>query len=768
MTDRLAAAQAALNAGRRDEAIDHLGAAVDEDPARNVQVYRTLALQLYTAGRFAEGEAAAARGLARHPRDYDLMNMRGVLLRKLRRQPEAVKVLEAAIKVNAKSAAAQHNLANVLLDLKEPVRAEALLTKLVRLEPRNADYLRQLGRALGQQGKIEPALGRLRQSVAMKRDNIDAWLDMTGLLNEEQRGPEAEALLDKAIAANPGNARLLEGKVLVMRRSGQARRAETFMEELLPASPDAGWLHYQLGSLLADRDRVRANTLLRRAVELEPNRLGYAGAMIENLERTRVGDEGGHIEEAYHLAKGLLPRRAEFDEGLTKIMAEVFGRVCDFEALEQIGDFRTLGRSWASSGRHTALMKQMAHVRTDADRAEVMEQHRIWGRMTEAAVARRPIKRPPPRPPGGKIRLGFMSSDLRQHPVGYFALPLFDHLDGQRFEVFVYSFYQGREDDAQRHIARRVTAYRWWPDISAAGAAEKIAEDQLDMLIELGGSTHMNKLEVMAYRPAPVQASWLGYPHSAGLEAIDYFVCDPYVAPAEPTFLLEKPLMLRHAWYPLSPVIFKDQPPLETIPPIARNGYVTFGTANQPHKYSRDVLRTWARIMAQCPQSRFLFIRPESSGASFQANLRSAFAAEGIEGERIQFEAVRGAHLPHYGRIDMSLDTFPQTGGTTTCESLWMGAPCVSLVGPAPYERLSYSVLTNVGLGDLCATTLDGYIKAAVGLAKDPARIADLRANMRTRLKDSPLGRTETWAADFYDVMEQAVRSSSPRLAQPA
>jgi predicted O-linked N-acetylglucosamine transferase (SPINDLY family) len=116
----------------------------------------------------------------------------------------------------------------------------------------------------------------------------------------------------------------------------------------------------------------------------------------------------------------------------------------------------------------------------------------------------------------------------------------------------------------------------------------------------------------------------------------------------------------------------------------------------------------------------------------------------------------------------MSLDTFPQTGGTTTCESLWMGAPCVSLVGPAPYERLSYSVLTNVGLEDLCATTLDGYVETAVRLAKDPARIADLRANMRTRLKDSALGRTETWAADFYDVMEQAVRSSSPRLARSA
>jgi len=119
-------------------------------------------------------------------------------------------------------------------------------------------------------------------------------------------------------------------------------------------------------------------------------------------------------------------------------------------AFHLLGDFRTLGRSWATSGRHSALMKNLAKVRTDEDRVELVEQHRIWGRLVETAAARRPIRRPPPRPPGGKIRLGFMSSDLRQHPVGYFALPLFDHVDNERFEVFVYSYYTGQEDAAQR------------------------------------------------------------------------------------------------------------------------------------------------------------------------------------------------------------------------------------------------------------------------------------------------------------------------------
>jgi predicted O-linked N-acetylglucosamine transferase (SPINDLY family) len=758
MTDRLAAAQAALNAGRRDEAIEHLTAAIDEDPARNLQVYRTLTVQLYQAGRFGEAEAIAARGLERTPRDYDLLNTRGVLLRKMRRQPEAVKVLEAAIKLNPKALAAQQNLANVLLDLKEPVRAEALLTKMVRLEPRNGEYLRQLGRALTQQGKIEPALGRLRQAVAMKRDSIDAWLDLIGVLNEEHRSDESEATLEKALAANPGNPRLLEGKVLVLRRSGQMRKAEAFMEELLPANPDAGWLHHQLGALISDWDRPRAAGLLRRAVELEPDNLGFAGTMIENLERNRAGDEGAHIEEAYQHAKRLMPRRADFSEALTKIFTEVFVRVCDFEALEQLGDFKTLGRQWASSGRHSALMKQLSRVRTHEDRVELVEQHRIWGRLVDTAAARRPIKRPAtPRAPGGKLRVGFMSSDLRQHPVGYFALPLFDHVDHDRFEVFVYSFFQGKEDAAQRYIQERITAYRWWPDVSIGQAAERIAEDQLDMLIELGGSTHMNKLDVMAYRPAPLQASWLGYPHSAGLAAIDYFVCDPYSLPTRPEYLVEAPLVMPKTWLALGRAFFSDRNEISPGLPSERKGYITYGTANNPHKYSREVFRTWAKVVAATPDSRFAVIRPEGSGAAFRDNIRAAFALEGVSAERVEFHPVRGAHLPFYNELDVSLDPFPLTGGTTTTESLWMGAPLVSLKGDMFHERLSYSILSNAGLGDLCADNLDDYHRIALDLAADTERRRTLRGGLRDQLRNSPLGQTEDFARDFYEMIHKAI-----------
>jgi protein O-GlcNAc transferase len=306
------------------------------------------------------------------------------------------------------------------------------------------------------------------------------------------------------------------------------------------------------------------------------------------------------------------------------------------------------------------------------------------------------------------------------------------------------------------------------PNVSVREAAQVIADDQLDMLVELGGSTHMNRLDVMAFRPAPIQASWLGYPHSAGLTTIDYLVLDPFIRPERSDLLIEQPLMLKQAWYPLAPAIFREELPLELEPPVARNGYVTFGAANNPQKYSREVFRTWAQVMNRCPGSRFLFIRPEGGSASFRANVIRCFEAEGVEAGRILFEPVRGAHLPHYNRIDLSLDAFPQTGGTTTCESLWMGAPCVTLVGEAPFERLSYSVLTNLGLGDLCAWSLEAFVDVAAGLAQDTRRLAALRAGMRERMRSSPLGRTSEWARDFYDVIAGAVQARAEQTVSPA
>jgi protein O-GlcNAc transferase len=756
MDERLAAAEAALKADNGVQAVSLLMAAIDDDANQPSGAYKVLLNQLFNQGRNADGAVWGEWAVQQDPRDPDLHNVLGVFYRRLARYPEALSRLDQAAKLSPNNLPIQSNRGNVLLDLDDGVRAEAVFTRLVRANPRNAEFVRQLGRALHKQGKTAAAFSRARQAVALQKTLTDAWLDMVGWLTDEGKQAEAEAMIDKAMEANPDSAKILEARAIVMRRAQQIRRTDAYLVGLLPRFSEAAWLHYQIGVTAADIDRERANFHLRRAVELEPDNVDRLMALIESLERTRIGDEGAHIEEAYQLSKRALAMRPTNPAHL-KVLNEVLIRVCAFDELPELGDFKTLGRTWASTGRHTALLKQMAQVKTLDDRYELLEQHRIWGRMVEAAADKRPIKQPPPRPRDGKIRLGFMSSDLRAHPVGYFALPLFEHVD-PRFEVYCYSFYTGAAADRlQEFFASKSTAYRWEPETNSVQAAQMIADDQLDMLIELGGSTHMNRLDVMAYRPAPKQASWLGYPHSAGLSTIDYLITDPYNTPPRRDLLVEEPLMMPKSWIALGRMIFSDAHEITPGLPEDRTGAFTFGTANNPHKYNRELIEIWSRVLNAVPGSRFMFIRPEGGTTTFRENLQAEFERHGVARERIVFSTIRGGHMPFYNQLDISLDTFPLTGGTTTTESLWMGVPVVSLIGEAFFERLSGSILANSGLGDLATEDKDEFVRIAVALAGDRERRLALRQTIREQVKSGPLGQTQQFAADFYDLIARTV-----------
>jgi protein O-GlcNAc transferase len=768
MDQRLSAVDEALKAGRTAEGVDLLLQVLNEDPAQTSQAYRALLANLYRLGRHDEGEAWSARAVERHPRDLELWNLRGVFLRQLKRLPEALAALDEAVRLNPKLNVPQINRGNVLIDMDDGPRAEAAFSKLARSDPRNAEYQRQLGRALQKQGKLDQAMVRWRQATALRKTYIEAWLDLAGALNEQHRQPQAQDVIDKALAANPDEPRLFEARAILYRRAGELRKAEAYLRELLPNHADAAWLHYQLGATITEYDRPTANQHLRKAIALAPDKADYVMALVESLERTRTGDEGANIEEAYQILKRFMAREKITASSHLKIATEVLIRVSAFDELDELGSFREVGRKWAETGRHTALLKQLARVRSYEDRLELVEEHRIWGRGVEKLAASLPIRRPPPRPAGGKIRLGFMSSDLRSHPVAYFALPLFDHIDRDRFELYCYSYYQGEQDRVQKHITEQVTAFRWHPDISSRDAAQMIANDQLDILFELGGSTHMNKLDVMAWRPAPRQASWLGYPHSAGLSTIDYFVCDPYCAPTRPELMIEQPLIMPTSWIALGRMVFSEAHEITAGLPQDRAGRITFGTANNPHKYNRDMFALWAEVMRQVPDSRFMFIRPEGGTPSARANIEKAFGQHGIAADRIVFQTIRGRHMPFYNEVDITLDTFPLTGGTTTTEALWMGVPVVSLIGEAFFERLSYSILTNCGAGDLATPDKARYVEIAVALAADRARRLELRQTLRERMRSGPLGRTDDFARDFYDMVAGAVAQAPAKATAKA
>lgn len=754
---RFAPAEAALKAGRLDEAISLMVGEIAADPVAPAQIYRNIGGILFRHQRFAEAEQITAAGIKQHPRDPEIWNLRGVALRRLSRQPEALKALDKAAKLAPKNASVLQNRGNVLNDLRDP-GAIQVFTNLVRAQPSSHELNRSLGRAYWFAEDLDKAETRFNLAIKLKPDYEDAWLDLSTLAMERADNTAAVPVLERAIAIAPDSQRLAEAYAIALRRSGRYRDAEERLLAMLAEKPDSAWLHFHIGGVISDYDRPRANDHYEKAVALEPGNVTYVIAKAESLARSRHGDEAAHVEAAYQALKAVLGDLPD-DAGSMKVAYEINGRLADYDAVDQLGDFSSRGRRWAESGRHTAFLIHLADVRTPEDRHELVEHHLIWGRKALAAAGRRPLVNRGPRTPNGKIRIGFMSSDLRAHPVAYFALPLFEHYDRSRFEVYCYSFFQGEEDGLQKRITDWVDGFRWVKDVPDHEVAQMIADDQLDMLIELGGSTHMNKLGVMAFKPAPLSASWLGYPHSAGLESIDHFILDPYVVPPDRSLVIEEPLLMPKSWIAMGELAFRERPVAEVIPEV-RNGYITIGTANNPYKYSRDMLRGWARVMAAIPDSRFLFIRPEGNAPSFRRNIVAQFEAEGISPERVQFEAVRGAHMPFYNELDFSLDTFPQTGGTTTCEALFMGVPVITKVGAAVFERLSYSILSNAGLGDLCAHSDEEFLQIALKLAADRPRREALHQGLRAQLKASPLGQTQQFSVDFYEMLERAVNTA--------
>jgi predicted O-linked N-acetylglucosamine transferase (SPINDLY family) len=285
--------------------------------------------------------------------------------------------------------------------------------------------------------------------------------------------------------------------------------------------------------------------------------------------------------------------------------------------------------------------------------------------------------------------------------------------------------------------------------------AATIREDGPDILIELNGFTQGSRIAALAYKPAPVQMSWIGYPFTSGLKAIDYCIMDPFLVPKDESLMVEEPIVMPHSW-----LCFGDlaEIGIDEGLPADRHGRITFGTLNNPYKFTPEMIALWARVMNQVPDSRFLVVRPEASSIGFRKNFADEFARHGVSADRLVLFDNREAekvHLGYYNDIDISLDTFPLTGGTTTCEAIWMGVPVVTLVGPSYHQRLSRSMLTNCGLEELCTFTPDAFVDRAVALAGERDKLLAWRHGLRRVMRSSPLCDQARFVDDFQTMLGQ-------------
>ena len=356
-----------------------------------------------------------------------------------------------------------------------------------------------------------------------------------------------------------------------------------------------------------------------------------------------------------------------------------------------------------------------------------------------------------------KIRVGYLSGDFRKHPVIKMSWSLLTRLDKNRFATYCYSSNK-KSDKITDCLRGHVEGWRDIRDLTDEQAAALIHDDEIDILFDLAGHTAGNRLRVAAYQPATVQISGIGYTNSTGLDAMDYFLTDVHCA-GNPDYFTEKLIVL-----PRSHVCYEPLTKLEpaAAPPCLAKGYVTFGSFNQFNKITDEVLTAWKKILDDVPNSRLLLknkLIGMSGGRDFVSDKLKKF---GFDAERCELRGFTVNYLGEYADVDIALDTFPFTGGVTTCDALYMGVPVVNLYGERYGTRIGLSFLTNIGLEGFSTNSLDTYVKLAVGLAGDWDLLSLLRTNLRGMMIRSPLMDAASYIRDVEKVFVNLVTNCPP------
>lgn len=567
--------------------------------------------------------------------------------------------------------------------------------------------------------------------------------------------PEAKRLLEEIVSSDRTDVNAWIYLSMIYAQTGPVGEFERCCRGAIAANPSLPNAHFNLGVALGSQGKVNeAIQSYRRAVQLKPDHVLSLFNLGHSLQVTFC------LEEAFSCYTRVLslkltpadPVPANFHATVHHYMANVLkaqGKMR--EANDHFRQALTLNP--AMPGEHSDMLLALNYDPPDPD--VVFAEHVEWGKR-HAYTGPTAYQHRQSRDPERTLRIGYLSPDLCHHAVTFFFEPLLAEHDRSRFVPVCYSARQ-RSD----HVTARLHSLSTlWRDVFAMNdeqLANQIYADQIDILVDLTGHMGDNRLPVFSRKPAPIQISWLGYPNTTGLTTIDYRLTDSV---ADPPGLTDRYYTERLFRLPRGFLCYR---PSESAPavgplPAASSGAITFGSFNNLSKISPGTIELWSAILLGVPHSRLVLKNASFTDIPTRQPYYQAFEKHGIGHDRLDF---RGLHLEltdHqsvYNEIDVALDPFPYNGATTTCESLWMGVPVITLAGKLHAGRVGASILTQIDLPDLIAGSPDEYQRIAVKLAGNRDRLSELRATLRQRMAASPLCDAKAFAL----AVEQAYRT---------
>ncbi len=578
-----------------------------------------------------------------------------------------------------------------------------------------------------QAGQSEAAVAGYRQVLALEPDLVEAHHNLGLALRALGRLDEAAASFEQALALRPSLMAAHVSLAQVLDARGDLAGAVASLGRALALRPDHAIGHYNLGVLLGRLGRRgEAIAAYQRAIALQP---GFVDAHTNLANALQAQGMLEASEAAYRGAVARSPDAPGLHMNLAMALNSQ-GRLDDSMAeFEQVlrlqPDDAVAQHAWLCG----------LNYRSDTTPTALLSEHRRWAEQFEPRPAQ---VHPNDRAPGRRLRVGYVSADLHNHPVGFFLAPVFGAHDPAEVEVFCYS--NGERADAMTGQLRQAAGQ--WREIGGLtdeAAALQIRQDRIDILVDLSGHTPSNRLGLFAHRAAPLQASWLGYAATTGLAEMDYLLMDPATAPqGAEAWCSEALVRLPHTRFCYGPPV---DAPAPAPPPSIKRGRVTFGSFNNLIKIGPEVAALWAAVLAAVPGSRLVLKWESLSDGGVRRRIGQLFAAAGVRAKALEFRGFspHAEMLAEYGDIDIALDPFPFCGGLTSCEALWMGVPVVTLPQDRFASRQTLGFLRNLGLDDLAAASPEDYIAVAAALSADVVRRETLRAALRPRMAASAL-----------------------------
>ncbi|HKQ29728.1 MAG TPA: tetratricopeptide repeat protein [Burkholderiales bacterium] len=649
------------------------------------------AIELLKSNRVADAVPLLESAVGALPSDAEIWCLLGTTRGMLGEHEEAIQACRQATVLQPDYPEAWCNLGASQLDLRRFDDAIASLSEAVRLRPNYVGALYNLGNSFREAGRSQDAIEYYRKTLGLQQSafihiNLGSVCERTGKLHDAADSYRNALTLE----ANNAEAHNNLGNVLAL--IGEDSDAREHYERALVLNPNYAEAHNNFGVYLSKRHRIGdAVKHYRRALEI---RIDFADAWnnLANAEMVR----GAVVPalDAYREAIRLKPDDAFF-----------------------------------ASNYSFALNYSTATAQ------EIFQAHVAWAekfaRSPSSPTKRAARKKSP-------IRVGYVSPDFRAHPVARFVAPVLANHDASTVEVFCYANV-ARPDSTTALLRSMVPNWRSIHGMSDDEVAQIIGNDQIDLLIDLAGHGEANRLGVFALRAAPVQASWLGYPNTTGVPAIDYYLTDEFLDPEKnpSTHFTERLIRLPHVCCYEPPVDATEVAPS----PCRHNGYVTFGSFQNLAKVGDDPIRLWSRILRETSQSRLMMQAHGFSDTETRERFRERFGAHGVSPARLEFLGPTGfnEHLRLHEKVDIVLDTFPWNGHTTTCNTLWMGVPVIALRGDTHAARMAADTLRCVGLHELIADSPEHYVELAVKLAQAPTTLTRLRTEIREKMRRSDL-----------------------------